>query len=67
MEKISQNQARDHAVLHALHSKGWRCLTVWECSIRGSNRLEFSQVIDTVEAWLRGRNENIEICGKHML
>ena len=33
--KISRNRERDREVLGALKTTGWRCLTVWECAIRG--------------------------------
>ena len=65
--KFAQNQRRDIAVLNALHAAGWRSLTVWECSIRGPSRLELSQVLDMVEAWLHGTNESLEIRGKPVL
>lgn len=67
MAKFAQNRSRDIAVLDALHAEGWRSLTVWECSIRGPRRLEFSQVLDMVEDWLLGTNENLEIRGKPVL
>ena len=50
--KISRNRERDGEVLDALVGDGWRCLTVWECALRGPGRRELSSVLDQVVAWL---------------
>ena len=61
--KISRNRERDGEVLDALRSEGWRCLTVWECAFRGRGRYELFEVVDMVEAWLRGTAADAEIRG----
>ena len=37
--KIAANQARDKRTLRQLRRLGWKCLTVWECSLRDECRL----------------------------
>ena len=50
--KISRNRERDGEVMDALRAEGWRCLTVWECALRGPDRRELNQVITMLVAWL---------------
>ena len=53
-EKLRRNRERDAQVREALCGAGWRCLAVWECSIRGPERREFEQVIDKSRRRLTG-------------
>lgn len=50
--KISRNRERDKEVREALRSTGWRCLTVWECALRGAEKREFMGLISDVAAWI---------------
>lgn len=61
--KISRNRARDGEVREALHEAGWRQLVIWECSIRGRNRLGLETVVDQATDWLLSRNRFLEIRG----
>jgi len=61
--KIARNKERDREVADALRSDGWRCLTVWECAFRGLGRRQLSEVVDMVEACVRGTKEVREIRG----
>jgi DNA mismatch endonuclease (patch repair protein) len=38
--KQTRNARRDLRNARALRSRGWKVMTVWECQIRGSKRLE---------------------------
>ena len=38
--KLEGNVQRDQRHASALHSAGWRVLTVWECEVRSRERLE---------------------------
>lgn len=64
-EKITRNQARDREVTAALSDSGWRCATVWECSLRGPLRLDFNTVIEVLDNWLRNGRGNLEFRGIH--
>jgi len=35
-KKFGDNVARDRRYIDALHSKGWRVIIVWECSLKGA-------------------------------
>lgn len=51
--KIRRNRERDADVRKALRVGGWRCLTVWECALRGRERLEFGGLIEEVATWVK--------------
>ena len=61
--KIARNRERDGEVLDALRAEGWRCLTVWECALRGPGRRELPQVINMLVAWLTDSSTDTEIRG----
>lgn len=46
-DKIERNQDRDRRNLDLVIAAGWRCLIVWECAIRLSQRT--GDVLDVVE------------------
>jgi DNA mismatch endonuclease (patch repair protein) len=39
-EKFARNRARDQRTARALRNLGWRVVTVWECSLRTTDRRE---------------------------
>ncbi len=41
---------------------GWRVATIWECALRKPERV--SEVVSTLEEWLRGAEGQIEIGGE---
>lgn len=53
-EKIARNQNRDATVARDLAGHGWRQLVIWECAIRGRNRIGLEAVVDQTVAWLEG-------------
>ena len=64
--KFKRNRSRDARITRALTVMGWRVCHVWECAFRGTSRLPFEQVIDTIEAWiLCGIGQTVEIRGEH--
>ena len=50
--KIEGNRARDLRVSENLEAEGWRTLVVWECTLRGPQRVPIEQVLARVSAWL---------------
>lgn len=60
-DKISGNCARDAAVRLRLLDGGWRVATIWECALRGRNRLPFAEIIDSLGAWLSSDEKEILI------
>ena len=61
--KIDRNRERDKEAQSALASMGWRCLTIWECAIRGPNRRELTIVINDTVAWLSEESLSFQISG----
>ena len=59
--KILTNQKRDSKARALLTEDGWRILTVWECSLRGKAKLNFDELIVTIENWLVSDNQICEI------
>lgn len=50
--KIEGNVARDAVAETALVAAGWRVLTIWECALKGRERLPVELLLDKVAAWL---------------
>lgn len=64
--KIEANIRRDVLSGEALIKDGWRVATVWECALRGRNRLMLADVLEQLVAWLLdGRLQPLEIRGGH--
>ena len=62
--KIEGNRARDGRTVGRLQDAGWRVMTVWECALRGRHRLQLSQVITRISAWLQSNEPQGEISGR---
>lgn len=50
--KIEGNRTRDETAEVALLADGWRVLTIWECALRGRERLPVDEVLDRTANWL---------------
>ena len=51
--KIGRNRLRDIEVRTQLTECGWRCVTVWECAIRGPHRIGVEETVYRLAAWIR--------------
>lgn len=51
--KIVRNQQRDRQAADALIASGWRVAAVWECALRGRNRLPSESVLDALTHFVR--------------
>lgn len=63
--KIEANRARDRAVQSRLLYDGWRILTVWECAVRGNNRMGVDKVLNMAAEWLESDTMAWEIAGEN--
>ena len=63
-EKLTANRSRDQRNIALLQQQGWRVLVIWECALKGRNRLPVDNVIDEAERWLKASNAYLEISGK---
>ena len=50
--KIEGNAARDALAERTLVADRWRVLTIWECALKGRERLPVEAVLDRAAAWL---------------
>lgn len=63
-EKILRNQARDAAASLALTALGWRKATIWECAVKGRERVPAEQVAERIARWLGSNSSKFELRGK---
>lgn len=61
--KISGNVARDVRAITRLRGTGWRVGTVWECALKGREKLPVGEIAATLAVWLRGETPELEIRG----
>ncbi|WP_337879954.1 very short patch repair endonuclease [Rheinheimera sp.] len=50
--KLMRNRAHDELVQDKLREMGWRVYVVWECALRGKNRLSAEQLVASFTDWL---------------
>ena len=62
--KIEKNRERDRLTESNLMAGGWRLAIVWECALKGRQRLEQQQMLDGLAIWRRSGNVRIDIRGK---
>lgn len=63
LAKIERNRARDHEVREQLAQAGWRRLVIWECALRGRNRLGLEPTVARATKWITGDAPQGEIRG----
>lgn len=61
LAKIGQNVARDQRDLTQLREEGWRVLVVWECALRGRQKLSDERLSVRLEEWICGGGEAAQI------
>lgn len=66
-EKISANIKRDKKNLEKLSQAGWKTLVVWECALKGKEKLPERELIRTMESWLLYDPLNAEITGREKI
>jgi len=60
-EKISANRRRDDATMRLMHESEWRTCVVWECSLKGRNRRDPTDIMKRLEKWIRSQRRNLRI------
>ena len=63
-EKISRNVANDDKAHQALLEAGWRVATVWECALKARTRLDFSEAMQRLSAWIQSAERMLTIRGR---
>lgn len=61
--KIAYNIQRDGRNKQSLVDTGWRVLTIWECAVKGREKLELPKVLEMASGWLRSAVTVSEIEG----
>jgi len=61
--KIGRNCEIDRAVEDRLSDGGWRVAVIWECALKGRDRLPLEDVISTCADWLKSDQARLEIRG----
>lgn len=62
--KILRNQRNDQRATVALRAQNWRVLTIWECSIKGRERIDPAFFMNRIQNWLFSKRKTGEIRGK---
>jgi len=62
-DKIGGNLKRDLCNQNMLLSDGWRVGVIWECALKGRERLPQDEVIDRITRWLSSGAEEFCIRG----
>src|ERR1017187_2382976 len=55
VQKIDGNRSRDEQAIRALRGMGWRVMTVWECAVRGLDRLPLDVLASKIDQWLHAQ------------
>jgi DNA mismatch endonuclease (patch repair protein) len=62
--KINRNAEKDAESIKALQKSGWRTMTVWECCLKGKQKMEAEKLAKTIGAWLRSSSAELTLAGK---
>ena len=49
--KIDSNKERDKRNFESLRRLGWRILVIWECALKGKNRLSQDKIVKLLNHW----------------
>ena len=61
--KIERNRGKDRENLSGLIDIGWRVMTIWECALKGRERLSIDDIMNSVSGWLCSDARQAEIRG----
>ena len=61
--KITSNRERDRRQLAELLDAGWRVATIWECALKGRERLPMQLVIGRCAEWLESGETELGLRG----
>lgn len=61
LTKISANVARDKRDTARLVQMGWRVLIIWECALRGREKLSDAALCERLEEWICGGEGSAQI------
>ena len=59
--KIGRNMEVDRDVLVRLKKAEWRVATIWECTLKGRERLDKKVLIQRLVRWINGKTSVLEL------
>ena len=62
-EKIGRNRTVDALASAALADAGWRVASIWECALKGRNKLGIDEVAQRVSDWIGSDLPSLDIEG----
>lgn len=62
-QKIGRNCENDEAAVSELRALGWRVAIVWECALKGRQRLDGQEVIRSLATWIRSDRVSLDVRG----
>ena len=62
--KIYRNREKDIENHKELLKAGWRILTIWECSLKGKEKLDLEHILKMIIEWLPSNRTELMIRGK---
>lgn len=62
--KIARTKERDRRARDELLSAGWRCMTVWECALKGKTALVPDCALDQLARWLKSDSADGQVYGE---
>lgn len=63
-KKITRNREKDIENIDLLMIDKWRVLLIWECAIKGKNRLDIDKLLIKTITWIKSKSKYSEIIGK---
>ena len=65
-EKITRDKSKDADAGRVLKEDGWNVIIVWECALKGKDRIELSEIVDRIE-FAMGSGYSETIAGRPQL
>lgn len=63
-DKLNGNAARDLRSAQSLSAACWRQAVIWECALKGPNKLDFAETLQRLVKWIRSESPAIIIRGE---
>lgn len=64
-EKIGKNTSRDQRQLIELAELGWRTAVIWECAIKGRQRIASRRLVDEISSFIENpKTKFLEVSGR---
>lgn len=64
INKFSLNKKNDELHQTALISAGWRVGTIWECALKGPDKLPLEETLVLLHSWLSSSKPTLELRGE---